>query len=93
MLSFLFSNRKLRNYIRSLQNPNSILIYDEDTDLNLLHIISANDSVYRDRALKCLIEENEKSINKPKLDINRKSGPGKNLILKKLKDSLLIILS
>jgi len=78
LLDWINSNEieKLSDYIRSLKNINSILIYDEETDLNLLHIIAANDSPYRDRALCCILDESAKSIDKPKLDINRKSGPG-----------------
>lgn len=73
---YLIFNSKFRDYIRSLNDINSILIYDENADLNLLHIVSANDSVHGDDALLCLIDENEKSLNKPKLDINRRSGSG-----------------
>lgn len=49
-------------------------MYEEETDLNLLHILSANDGAHD--ALLCLLDENAKSANKPKLDINHKSGPG-----------------
>lgn len=59
-----------------MANINSVLVYEEETDLNLLHILSANDGIYKDNALLCLLDENAKSLNKPKLDINRKSGPG-----------------
>lgn len=59
-----------------MSNINSVLVYEEETNLNLLHVLSANDGVYKEAALRCLLDENAKSVNKPKLDINRKSGPG-----------------
>ena len=75
-LKSIFSYSKLRDYVRTLNDINSILIFDEDTNLSLIHILSGNDSAYRDNALLCLLDENAKSVNRNKLDINQRSGIG-----------------
>jgi ankyrin repeat protein len=75
LMCFHFLCRRFNDYIYSMKNVNSVLVFDEEIDLSLLHIVSGYESLNRD-----LIVQNVLNIPlepfKPGVDVNRPSGPG-----------------
>lgn len=61
--------RAIADFIRRLKDINIVLIKEDDCNLNLLHIATAIDSVFRDDVVNLIV----KSAG---LDINKPSGPG-----------------
>ncbi|XP_053211816.1 ankyrin repeat and LEM domain-containing protein 1-like [Panonychus citri] len=59
----------ISDFIRNLSDINAVLIHEDDCNLNLLHFVTAVDSINRDDVIKLILTVDE-------LDINKHSGPG-----------------
>lgn len=67
--------RRFNEYVCSMNNVNSVLVYDDDIDLSLLHIVSGYESANRDLMIQDLLNIPLEPY-KPSVDVNRRSGPG-----------------